>query len=604
MALRLTTLGGCRLEDEAGQVIAAPYLSLLLLAYLYRAEAPVARRDLAQLLWPGNKDAAATNLRSTLLRLSKAEAPRQSCVISKGATLSLDYTSLSCDLEFESAGAGEESLERFSDAVAHPFLPSAGSGNTALDLWVRNVRQHHLTLLRQRFIEADTTGGGASSRSALRRAAVLLLEHDPADEDIRRRISGAAEVAANAPVSLTGASALSVAEHKASPPAGSDLWTAPRIALLPPETSLAAQKTGSIANALIEDLTIGLCAERAVSVVAPYTSERIRGSRDKAAILERHKIAYVLDSQRTDDSLFVQLIFLPTDEVVWASRFRLDPTQIVQQRTIITEAVQSSLIDRLASSRQMALDYSKRPEAYVSFLRGLQDLSTMSLPSMRRARRHFKEALELDRGFASALAGLSRTYSMEWILTARGDQELLQEATRLADSAVSQNAGSAGAFKELGVSQLFMGRIDESLEALATAEQLSPHYADVLFSHADSLVHASRPADALAKVKNSIELNPLPPDPYFWAAAGASYFLGEYRQALDYIDRMRDSRPADRLAAASWAMLGDATKARACRLRVLKDNPTFDVERWVAVLPHKEKWQTEMYREGLLKAGF
>lgn len=599
MALRLTTLGSCQLQDEAGQIIAAPHLSLVLLAYLYFSEIPVARRDAAQLIWSGNPDAAATNLRSALRRLSQAVGENRASVIeTDGAFLRLNQNALTCDLEFASLESPDNILNVCSDAVAKVFLPMEGRTASQLAIWVKDVRQRHVTLLRQHFLRAVEPPSKVS-RSDLRRAAVLLLEHDPGDEQVRRLISvaeGSSSVAVPAqPIVL---------QHTATPMDSAEVWTAPRIALLPPDTAVSAQKNGSIANALIEDLTIGLCGSRAVSVVAPYTSERIRASRDKAAILERHNITYVLDSQRTDDALFVQLIFLPTDEIIWATRFKLDANEIASQRHTITGAVQTSLISQLHSTRPMALDVSKKPEAYISYLQGLQDLSHMSLPSIRRARRHFKSSLDVDRGFASALAGLSRTYSMEWILTARGDQELLQQAVRLADQAVNSNGQSAGAYKEVGVSHLFMGRIDESLAALANAEDLSPHYADVLFSYADSLVHASRPADALQKVVTSIELNPLPPDPYFWAAAGASYFLGEFGQAIDFIGRMRDSKPADRLAAASWAMLGDAAKARTHRLRVLRNNPDFDVERWVEVLPHKEKWQTEMYREGLLKAGF
>lgn len=605
MGMRLTTLGACRLEDEEGRIIAAPHLSLIMLAYLYRSRQPVSRRDLGILLWPANREAAATNLRSTLLRLLKVFPAGKSCVVSEGQTLAVDHSQLSCDLDFEYSTSGHKKLEASSDAVAKRFLPSDGIGSTPLDTWIRDVRSHHVALLRQEFLSIEDPNSKEICRALVRRAGILLLEHDPGDDEVRRRISVAQDSpppANDLPLPATPISPVIQALHHSEPEI--DRWAAPRIALLPPDTLAAAQKAGSIANALIEDLTIGLCSTKAVSVVAPYTSERIRASRDKAAVLEKHNITYVLDSQRTEDSLFVQLVFLPTDEVVWAERFRLHPANIMQQRVVITDAVQLSLVDRVSSNRAMALDYCQKPEAYIAYLRGLQNLSSMTLPSMRRARRHFKEALEHDREFASALAGLSRTFSMEWILTARGDSDLLTEAARFADQAVSGNAMSAGAFKELGVSKLFMGRIDESLEALATAEGLSPHYADVLYSHADSLVHASRPQDALAKIQSSIELNPLPPDPYFWAAAGACYFLGEFKQALDYINKMRDTRPADRLAAASWAMLGDMAKARACRLRVLKDNPTFDVERWVEVLPHKDKWQTELYREGLLKAGF
>src|SRR5690606_20840822 len=97
---------------------------------------------------------------------------------------------------------------------------------------------------------------------------------------------------------------------------------------------------------------------------------------------------------------------------------------------------------------------------------------------------------------------------------------------------------------------------------LDRAEALSPHYANVIASYADTLVQASRPDVGLKKIEHAIELNPLPPDEYFWTAAGASYSLGLYQQALDYIARMKDRTPADRLAAASWSMLGDMKKAR------------------------------------------
>ena len=59
----------------------------------------------------------------------------------------------------------------------------------------------------------------------------------------------------------------------------------------------------------------------------------------------------------------------------------------------------------------------------------------------------------------------------------------------------------------------------------------------LIASYADTLVQASRPDVGLQKIEHAIELNPLPPDEYFWTAAGASYSLGHYSQALDYIAR-------------------------------------------------------------------
>lgn len=302
--------------------------------------------------------------------------------------------------------------------------------------------------------------------------------------------------------------------------------------------------------------------------------------------------------------MFVQLIYMPTDEIVWASRFQLDPLAISHGKASISDAIQQAIIDKINERRSIVSSFDERPKPYFDYLKGLQALSTLNLPAVRKARRYFKNALDGERGFAAALAGVSRTLTMEWLLTARNDPELLHHAERLARAAIDENRQLAGAFKELGVSQLYMGKIDESLHALGEAEAISPHYADVLYSHADTLVHASDPRSALAKIESAIELNPLSPDTYFWTAAGASFFLGDYQQALGYIGRMHDSNPASRLAAASWAMLGESAKARACRVRVLKNNPDFDLERWLKMIPHKERWQTELYREGLVKAGF
>jgi DNA-binding SARP family transcriptional activator/tetratricopeptide (TPR) repeat protein len=609
MGFVLTTLGDSSLRDGAGQNLSVPGLSLVFLAYLHDMDRPVARRQVASFLWPDRGEAAATNMRSMLRRLAMATDPSGPLVVADGTTLSLAPQAMRCDLAMSALTDPTERLKAATDAVALKFLPLHGDGSSALDAWVRDVRTRLVGQLRTEFMQFQTLPASDQRRSDLRRAAVLLLECDPDDEEVRRTISS--------PVELGEQQTAEVARPLVSflPPQpanlqSSDVKTAfditvpPRIALLPPETLHSAQQYGSVANALIEDLTIGLCTSRSVSVVAPYTAERIRASKDKAGILEKHSVMYALDTKRSDDQLFVQLIFMPSDEVLWATRFQLKPDEVAIQKLEIAEVIQKSIFDKVGGRTSNVADYHSRPDAYYAYLRGLQSLSKLDLPSIRKARRYFRQALDGDKSFSAARAGISRTLTMEWLLTARGDSELLQHAEEQAKIAVAENAEFAGAYKELGVSQLYGGKIDDSLAALGQAETFNPTYADVLYSHADSLVHASDPKAALDKISSAIALNPLSPDTYLWTAAGASYFLGEFRQALDYIGQMRDSAPASRLAAACWGMLGDMAKARSCRLRVLKSNPDFDLERWLKMVPHKEPWQTELYREGLIKAGF
>ena len=186
----------------------------------------------------------------------------------------------------------------------------------------------------------------------------------------------------------------------------------------------------------------------------------------------------------------------------------------------------------------------------------------------------------------------------------QGDPELLRKAEVNARSAIESNPDIAYGYKELGMAKLYLGALDESLEALARAEELSPHYADAIYSFADALIHASRPMEGLAKIERAISLNPLGPDEYFWCAAGASYFVGAFDKAVSRIHNMSNQASAHRLLAASWAMLGDTKRAHHYRRKDREANPQFDLQKWLAVVPIKETWQKDMYREGLTKAGY
>ncbi|TWF44024.1 hypothetical protein [Neorhizobium alkalisoli] len=605
----LTTLGGGDLSDGNENSIRVPALSLVMCAYLFDAGRSVARRDLAQLLWPGNPDAALTNLRSTLLRTNTvAAAHGVPLLIDQSSAVALNVEAVSCDLEIITQPAGIARLRALNDAVSRKFFPAYGDRRDAIGQWVRDMRARLAQELRCEFLRNKATDV-AGARAEIKRAAVLLLEWDPNDEDVRLAL---AQGSFQGMGSHTGnvwprpreadrfASSISLEQPGQALPRQAP----PRIALLPPEPLETVDKSGSVANALIEDLTISLCVDRTVSVVAPYTAAKIRNADNKAALLEQHDVIYALDTKMSGDSLFVQLIFMPRDEIVWAKRFQLEEEKIVAGRNAMAEAIQSSIIQKVGMLAPLDTDFRQKPRAYLSYLGGLRSLSHTTLPNVRKARRLFTEALEHDRGFAAALAGVSRTLTLEWVLTAQGDGELLARAERTALKAISEDSRFAGGFKELGVTQLYMGKIDDSLSALAEAEQASPHYADVLSSHADSLNHAGKPKEALGKAMAALALNPIAPDTYFWTAAGASFFLGEYQRALAYLDRMDDSRPASRLAAACWSLLGDTPKAKNSRLRVLSENPGFDLERWLSMVPLKEKWQIELYREGLRKAGF
>ncbi|MBP1860043.1 adenylate cyclase [Rhizobium herbae] len=599
--------------DPDGRQIFLPERGIVILAYMRASQrSEVSREILAGMLWPDvDRSIAFKNLRSTLLRLRTAGQLSEVPLAADGKMIRLQSDALRSDLDCFLPGDDKLSrLRLIVETMKEEFLANARNVNGPLKRWIEGQRRSYGELLRAAVIDASPIASERADIRAVKIACVQILQRSPNDMDIRNILDRAKIIeTGDAPDRLfavphslqtTPDTAISVTPT----PSQAERPLLPRVALLPPDTAEDSRVNGSVANALIEDVTIGLCSLRTVSVVAPFTSERIREADDKAAVLEKHGVIYALDTKRSGEGLFTQLIFLPTDEIIWAERFPLTAEGLTTQRSEISRTITQTIARQVEESATAQLDFEARPQMYLNYLQGMQHLSELSLPGIRRARKKFRETLRQYPDFAPALAGMARTLTTEWLLTARGDEELLAAAEQKAKAAVHHNAGLAAGHRELGVVQLYLQKLDESLEALSIAETISPHYADALYSHADSLVHAAKPKDGLNKIEKAIELNPLCPDLYFWTAAGASYFLGEFEDAVAYVGKMQDGRPADRLLAASWGMLGEKSKARSCRQRVLRDNPSFNLERWLEVVPNRENWQRELYREGLIKAGF
>ncbi|MCV9963207.1 adenylate cyclase [Pararhizobium sp. BT-229] len=613
MGYFLHTFGELRVLGPGSGQVFLPERGLLILAYMRASQRPeVSRETLARLLWPDvDKSVAFKNLRSTLLRMRTSRQSSELPLSADGKVVRLQPNTLSSDLDCFLPGDDKlHRLRHIVETMKEEFLGNTRSLNGPLKRWIEAQRRGYAELLRAAVVEALPIASERADIRAIKIACVQILQRAPLDAEIRCILERTKAIESDDaqdkifafPRSAQTTPERSIAATQVLPPM--ERPSLPRVALLPPDTAKDSRLNGSIANALIEDVTIGLCSLRTVSVVAPFTSERIREADDKAAVLQKHGITYALDTKRSGEGLFTQLIFLPTDEIIWAERFPLTAEGLISHRLEISRTITQTIARQIEETAAAKLDFEARPQMYVNYLQGIQHLSGLSLPGVRKARRVFRETLREYPDFAPALAGTARTLTTEWLLTARGDEELLAAAEQKAKAAVRQNSGLAAGYRELGVVQLYLGKLDESLEALSVAETISPHYADVLYSHADSLVHAAKPKDGLNKIQKAIDLNPLCPDLYFWTAAGASYFLGEFEDAVAYVGKMRDGRPADRLLAASWGMLGEKTKARSCRQRVLRDNPSFDLERWLEVVPNRENWQRELYREGLIKAGF
>ncbi len=642
MTFRLQTFGMLRLMDNSGGEIAFPEKGLITLGRLLASKnRKESRQGLARLLWPeSDRGVALVNLRKLISRL-RARQSEMGCALlgfSEGE-VRLASENLTCDMELFEIPPGGETIPRLNvmaQALTDGFLSSIQPETLGLEVWIEKRDEYFYDRLREGFLNLLSTARSSYDFTILKNVALLLLERRPYDERVNAALKNIHITTGQAVLELgadrreasgdwpdqlakgleprgpgSGHLATIMPPKIGSPDADLTMEEAspsvPRLVLLSPPAAGQAG-TEPLVGALIEDIAIALCASKRVSVVAPYTAEQISLQSDKAGAFEKHAINYVLDTRLTEErgghSIFAQLVHFGNDEIIWADRFDLRKQGLLSCRAEIAYVISRSVGDEIDAHTVARWNMERNPEAYRSFLLGTRYSKFINLPDVRRARKLFRDALQSNRRLAPAMSGLARTYFMEWLLTARGDDELLKLAEQRASQAIEIDDDSAIGYRELGVIKLYRRDFDGSLEALDEAETRSPHFANAIASYADTLVQASRPDVGLSKITRGMELNPLYPDDYLWTAAGASYSIGDYEQALAFIARMKDSSPADRLSAASWAMLGDQAKARQYVRKTLETHPDFELDRWLLMVPFKEEWQRKHYREGLVKAGY
>lgn len=624
----LHTFGGLKLLDDDSREIAFPEKGLLILAYLMAdptARAP--RSAIAELLWGQDDNGnAKVNLRKLVSRIRSRQAELGSSFLRfSETTVELEPPQLTSDISVLNADRADPvftKLKLLLETLEAEFLRGINCQSLIFFHWREAQKHRHAQMLKETLMAAAAQASAKDDIALVKEAALLIFAVDPEDPDIGRillRIFDAAgevehfrriferrgALLASWPRSedkspTHGESATSSAEG--SVVAGQKIRIPLRI-LRPSDT----QTSGYDPSSLMDDITIGFCALNSLEANDRSTAIRI-GRRDEDAASDGQDRSYVLhmrlSTQNHKTLLFSQLVEPASNEIVWADRLSLEQSPHEQQRQKIARHIVLSLTGQIERREMMRAHFDKSPAVYQRYLSGRRYLGQLSLPNLQKARTELEAVLRSGDHFAPALSSIARTYSKQWLLMSGGDATLLKEAEDYAMRAIAARRGIADGYRELGVAKTFQGASDESLEALELAEALNPNHAGIIADQAEALIYSSRPDLALRKIESAIALNPLSPDSYFWIASAASYMLGCFEAALCYIDRMADSRLADRISAASWAMLGDKNRAGFFVRRVHDTNPGFDIDNWLSVVPFKEQWQRDIYREGLRRAGF
>lgn len=385
----------------------------------------------------------------------------------------------------------------------------------------------------------------------------------------------------------------------------------PSIAILPIAVLGDTADGAILANCLAIDVIGHLTRFRRVDVIAYATTSRYAGQTRPASEIGRQLGARYI----TQGTLWIMgakmrlkldLIDAESDHVLWSENIASGCDEMFEVEAEIATSVAAGLmveIDQIERARVRA----RNPDslaAYELCIRGLDEMLRVDSGACLNAMRYFNRAVEREGDYARALSGISRAHGFQWKYRWVEDRgRALDEAEAFALRAVDADINDAGANAGLGWVALYRREHDRSNEAYSRAMQLNPSDADIVSEYADFLSHNGAAAESVPLFERAIRLNPYASDIYLRDLAGAHLVLRDYEQAVRTVHRMRRPHLADLIVAASYALMGDQDAAARCARRARAQHPDFDPLAYVSMVPDRYPDDTELYLEGLRRAG-
>jgi DNA-binding SARP family transcriptional activator/tetratricopeptide (TPR) repeat protein len=651
---RVALLGvpSIRCDDQQWTLPAKAFAIIALLA----AEPghALARNRIRVLLWAEfDQEKANANLRQTLARVRRLEQRIGRKILNDdGQLIALNDAEFDVDLA-QALSADVQTLVNAKDwpaleALVNDFTGGILSGIEISDGPFEDWRNEIQTRLRHNALRAlAALIAGASGREGVTRRqtyARQLLEIDPTEELGYRVLMETYDAQSERSLALQAyqrcrkvlrdelgvepdiatrrlAASLGLAEAVTSlprdgasdsqrRPTAAELQTEagsqfPAVVLLPPTTVVDDPMVSRVATALVEDVIAGLSRCRSFTVIAAHTSFRIAQAPEGWAAARNVRYSVNTSVKPMSSGLVVafRLSSTTTGAVLWAIELPFEIENLPGLFGRLSHQLIFSLADAIERAELNLPLAAEDATAYRLYLEGRAAMSNSDLPNLRRARAWYRKSIEQYGSFAPAIAGLSRTLSMEWLVRGLTEDELLRQALSVAENAVETDPFDGRGLRERGFSSLYLKRHDEALASFEQAIALSPGDADLFADYADALAHSGQPEVALKNCLKALSLNPLAPDYYNWILGSIYYQTGAYEAAIEALEPVKHHPGTARLLAASSAMAGQERDASYYASVVREIYPEFRLEYLSRIIPDRDERDTRHLIAGLKRAG-
>ena len=317
--------------------------------------------------------------------------------------------------------------------------------------------------------------------------------------------------------------AYTVISRTAGPPESATAAETPKLAVLPFD-NLGSSEDDYFADGITEEITSRIAEISGLRVISRQSAIQYKNS-DKTLrqIGEELSVDYVLEGTiRTDRApdgsgqvrVTPQLIRVSDDTHLWTDRYTADlvPGEIfgIQEQIAnqVAEALDVTLLQ--PERRRLAVRPTDNQEAYDYYLRG-NDYKGRSdeAQDIQIAIQMYQKAVEVDPEFALAYAGLSIAHSLMWWEFYDRTQQRLVMAKEAVDNALRLDPSLPEAHVALGQYH-YWGHLeyDRALAEFAIAQKTQPNNPSLLSGIAYVQRRQGRMVQALANLKQAVELNP------------------------------------------------------------------------------------------------